>query len=433
MKTTRFIMATLVCLAMLLSLTAMTAFAAEEDLYGKIDFGTMTQTTVTGDTPNYEEAAAALKAVGLAEVHNVYIDSCHTPFLSVKGYQEGYFVVKVDAGAGKVYSTAPVVTLDYRMAVCDPASSIAVQGSIDGVNYYDFRTITETTGNDPYAADCKGSTTVTLDGGQGSASVWIKIIMKNFGAPASCGLDAIALSAKVKTAESGETPDAPANVVSSVADFEALSEFSSVDNPDKGDPAATKAKLEEMGLTLPERIGWEEDPAKDANHEWVLQSCYNVFLTPKEGWKNCAYIQTLDAGEGKILESDITVTLKYWMAAGHGSYIVIETSTDGENWTEAWADEEGQGTEYDPSACTEKNITLKGTAGASKVYVKFVVNRHNGSTTGGIVKSALSASVKEGTASEQPPAKTGDIFAVVVAMGLLGAAGIVVTTKKSRK
>ena len=108
---------------------------------------------------------------------------------------------------------------------------------------------------------------------------------------------------------------------------------------------------------------------------------------------------------------------------------MIEISTDGKTWTEAFSDTAGQGKEWEASACTEKTVTLAGTAGASTVYMKVTVQRHGGQTSGGVTKTVMSAPVK--AAPSDIPA-TGDTISVLMALAVVCAAGAVVTTKKLR-
>ena len=441
MKKTRSLLAVLICLALLVSLCAVTASAAET-VTSTLDFTTLT----ANDDP--AASAEAVKALGAVDCNNLYISDMYNPMITGRAYQgEGYFVQKIEAGEGKVFAEAPVLTLNYRLAAAEKQGYIKVQGSVDGVTYYDFAELKEATGNS-YTQECKATATVTLEGGQGYPTVWVKVIIQHWGAQDAGCVDKSSISAGVKDAESAPadpapTEPAPANQVSSVADFESLSEFAGVTSPADGDPAATKAKLEEMGLIIPERLGWFENADEDANHAWVLQNCFNIFLTPKDGYQNCAYIQVLDAGEGKVLEADAVLTLKYWLAKlDDPSYIVVETSADGENWEEAWANEEGQGKEYDASACAEENITLEGTAGVSKLYVKIIVNRHGGQTAGGVVKSAITGLTKDAPqgGEETPPTevepdetnpKSGDTIGVVVAM--LAVSGLAITVLKKKE
>ena len=225
------------------------------------------------------------------------------------------------------------------------------------------------------------------------------------------------------------------NEVANSVDFRTLSPA------DAGD--ASKSAMESLGIIIPE----------DSNPWWV-QDCFHVFATPKDGYQTCSYIQALEAGEGKVFAGDVNLSAGYWLAAvGDPSWFWVEISTDGENWTEAFADEAGRGAEWDASAYGEGTIALAGTAGASKVYVKFNVERHSGQTSGGITFSTLFADVKDAETVEptdpqptdpQPtepeatepvapdgPSKTGDVFSIVVA--LLAVSGIALIALKKKE
>ena len=176
--------------------------------------------------------------------------------------------------------------------------------------------------------------------------------------------------------------------VTSTVDFRTLTPA------DAGD--ASKASMESLGVTIPEDSG-----------AWWLQDCYHVFATPQDGYKTCSFIQTLEAGEGKVFAADVTLTAGYWLAAvGDPSWFWVEISTDGVNWTEAYADETGRGNEWEASAYAEGTLPLAGTAGASKIYVKFNVERHSGQTAGGITFSTLFADTKDAPAEEPAESKT---------------------------
>lgn len=199
-------------------------------------------------------------------------------------------------------------------------------------------------------------------------------------------------------------------------------DFTAMDTADAG--AASNAAMEAAGLIIPEGSDWH-----------LVDHFYHLAM-PKEGYQKTYYIQTLEAGDGKVFDQEATLHLSYAMAAlDDPSFLVVYVSTDGENYTEVWANEEGQGVMYDASAFTEDTITLTGSAGASKVWVKVELERHAGETSGLIKTSTLSGLTKEDTTSTPDPTlpKTGDMIGVVVALAMVSAAGVVITTKKFRK
>ena len=132
MKKSRSLVAMLMAIVLLLSVSAVSAFAADETVTSVLDFTTL--------TPGEDFAAvtAAVKGLGAVDCVNLVVGDCYNPTLTGKGYNgEGYFIQKIEAGEGKVFAEAPVVTLNYRITNADPLGYIKVQGSIDGVTYYD--------------------------------------------------------------------------------------------------------------------------------------------------------------------------------------------------------------------------------------------------------------------------------------------------------
>ena len=177
MKKMRSILAMLVCLTMLVSLTVVSVSAAGETVTSTLDFATLT----AEGTEDMAVATEAIKGMGAVEASNLIIFDCHTKCVAGKGYAgAGYFVQKLDAGAGKVFAEAPVLTLNYRLAKADPMGYIKVEGSVDGINYYPFAELKDATG-DSYSVEAKKSTTVTLEGGQGYSTVFVKITIEHWG------------------------------------------------------------------------------------------------------------------------------------------------------------------------------------------------------------------------------------------------------------
>lgn len=423
MKKTRTMLALLVVLALLVSLTAATV-SADETVTSTLDCTTLAPST---DAATVQET---LKNAGVVEASNVVIEDMYNPMICTLGYQgEGYFVQKIEAGEGKVFAAAPVLTLNYRLASADPMGYIKVEGSIDGVTYYPFAELTEATGTH-HAAENRGTVNVTLNGGEGFSTVWVKISMQHWTSQDGAAVDSSVITASVKAAPD-DAPVVPENAVSSNCDFTTLT-------PTAGG-AESNAVLESMGIIVPEGSNWQ------------IVDHFSVCIIPKDGYQKTYYIQTLDAGEGKVLAEDATLDLSYALAAKDKNvdtgeifdydvgWIVVYASTDGENYEEVWVNEDGQGAMYENSAFADEQIALTGTAGASKVWVKVELERHAGETSGLIKTSTLSGMTKSAS-SDTPvdPAdpsnpKDGDSISIFVALAAVCAAGAVITTKKFRK
>ena len=214
------------------------------------------------------------------------------------------------------------------------------------------------------------------------------------------------------------TASAATVTVESSFDFRNLTEFTGVQEG-AADPAAAKAALEGLGLVVPEGSSWK------------IQDCWHIFATPAGGFAPTSLIQVLEAPEGKTFVSDVTLTAGYWLSppsdpTWDNGWFYIEYSTDGENWTEFYVDEGAHGAEWTAEAFVEGTLPIEGTAGASKVYVRYNVERHGGPTAGGLTYSTLSANVKSVSGSDE----TGDMIGVVVALLAVSGLGITVLKKK---
>jgi len=252
-----------------------------------------------------------------------------------------------------------------------------------------------TTTGDAWTAEAKTSTTVVLNGGEGSATVWVKVSIQHWGGPDAACVDVSTITASVKAGSGASEPSAPTtpeNAVISNVDFSSITAIA----PGSGaslSADATKTEMQALGLTIP------SDSAA-----WMLTDCFTFMITPVDGYANCSYVQTLEAGKGKVLEADAVLDLSYALAAvGDPGWAFVEVSTDGETYEEVWANEEGQGVEWDAAAFATDKITLTGTAGASKIWVKVTVNRHGGYTAGGVTKSIVTGLTKAAPATPTTP------------------------------
>jgi len=206
--------------------------------------------------------------------------------------------------------------------------------------------------------------------------------------------------------------------VSAVEAVTSTVDFRTLTPADAGD--ASKAAIEALGITVPEGSNWH------------VQNCIQNLITPKDGYAPTSYIQTLDLG-GKALAEDAILNLGYYMAAlGDPSWMVIDWSVDGENWTdEGWVDETGAGGDWEAAEQHDVAIPLTGTAGASKVYVRVTIERHSGPIGGSILYSIISGNPAAGGSEPiEPPAETGDAIGLVVALMAVSGTALIVLKKK---
>ena len=444
MKKTRSMLALLACLALLVTLCTVTVSAAET-VTSAVDFTTM-PVADAGEASN-----AAMEAAGLIipEGSNWHlVDHFYHVAMPKDGYAKTYYIQTLDAGEGKVLVEDAVMNIAYMLAAVNNDGSeydvgwIVVSVSTDGENFTEVWYDEEGQGK-MYDVSAVGIKDVVLTGTAGASKIWVKIEVERHAGESSGAIGWTKITGTA--AKEGE--------ISNKADFTTLT-------PAAGG-ADSNAAMESLGITVPEGSNWQ------------IVDHFGICIIPMDGYAKTYYIQTLDAGEGKVLAEDATLDLSYALAAfnNDGSeydvgWFVVFVSTDGENYTEVWYNEEGQGKMYDASAFIEDKITLTGTAGASKIWVKVEVERHAGETSGLVKSSVLTGMTKdaevvnpdpeptvpettipeptvpettipESTEPENPqdPSNpgTGDIISMFAALAAISAAGIVITGKKSRK
>ncbi len=371
-------------------------------------------------TEDMTAAAEAAKALGAVDVSNLIIYSNYSKVIAGKGYAgEGYYVQKLEAGAGKVFAEAPVLTLNYRMAAGgDNQAYIKIEGSLDGVTYYEFAKLTESKG-DPDNLNAKNSTTVTLNGGEGAAVVWVKISIQHWGGPTCGAVDSSTISATVKDAPGG-SEQLPTDAVTATYNFAALTK-TAINADGTPDYAAAAAALKEMGVL-------------DVYNLYV-DDCYNPFVSAK-GYAGEGYlIVKLEAGEGKVFANAPVVNLNYRLTSGKSSdgddaYVQVWASVDGKEYYEFANLQEITGNSFQQEAKTSTTVTLNGGEGHSAVWVKIALRNYGSPDGAGVDSLTISGSTTEGT--EAPVTADGFLLETAVVTMLLAAAAVV-TLKKNNK
>ena len=417
MKKTRSMLALLACLALLVSLCAVTVSAAETVTH-TVDFRTLTDKVAVGTEMGTEEAEPLMESLGIdipEDSSPWKLKDCYHIFATpVDGYQTCSFVQTLEAGEGKVFASDVNLTAGYWLAVCGDPSWFWVEVSTDGENWTEVFNDESGGRGAQWDPSAYAEGTIPLTGTAGASKVYVKYYIQRHDGETTGAISFSTLSATVKSE----------NEVMHTVDFRTLTDKVAVGT----EMGAVEAEplMESLGIDIPE----DSSP-------WKLKDCYHIFATPVDGYQTCSFVQTLEAGEGKVFASDVNLTAGYWLAVcGDPSWFWVEVSTDGENWTEVFNDESGgRGAQWDPSAYAEGTIPLTGTAGASKVYVKYYIQRHDGETTGAISFSTLTGLTKAAETVTPDPEnpKDGDSVAVIAALALVCAAGAVITTKKFRK
>ena len=411
--------AILVCLAMLISLFAMTASAATVTVESSFDFRNLTEFTgVQEGAADPAAAKAALEGLGLVvpEGSSWKIQDCWHIFATpAGGFAPTSLIQVLEAPEGKTFVSDVTLTAGYWLSPpSDPTWDngwFYIEYSTDGENWTEFYVDEGTHGSEwDISAFVEG--TLPITGTAGASKVYVRYNVERHGGPTAGGLTHGSLKGVV---EGDALPD---NAVENAVDFRNLTQFAGVQEG-SADPAAAKAALEGLGLIIPEGSSWK------------LQDCFHIFATPAGGFAPTSLIQVLEAGEGKVFDGDVSVSAGYWLSppsdpTWENGWFYIEYSTDGENWTEFYVDEGAHGAEWTAEAFVEGTLPIEGTAGASKVYVRYNVERHGGPTAGGLTYSTLSANVKSVSGSDE----TGDMIGVVVALLAVSGLGITVLKKK---
>ena len=419
MKKTRSMLAMLMCLAMLVTLLAVNVSAVGTASHEVNVMG------LDADKAAGDETKAVLESQGATVPADSkpwqIVNHFYRVMIPAEGHDVCSYVQTLEAPAGEIFNGDVNLEIAYGLACKDAdgnplekVGSLVVYTSENGQDWTESWANREGQGKlyDSTAFDVR---TVALSGTSGMSKVYVKIELVRFSAETSGCIGYSKLTAATRgTNEVVSTIDTRNTQVYVPAEGGMFA---------VGDVA--KEEIERLGYTI------------EGDNAWCLNSCYHAFMTPREGYQECHLIQTLEAGKGKVFAKDVSVTAGYWLAVcGDPGWFKVSVSTDGETWTEAYADLEGRGTEYDLSAYTEGTITLPDTAGAAKVYVRYTIERHSGPTAGGLTFSSLVGEVKAAPDAPKPDPenpKSGDTISVVLAMAMVCAAGAVITTKKFRK
>lgn len=114
------------------------------------------------------------------------------------------------------------------------------------------------------------------------------------------------------------------------------------------------------------------------------------------------YIQKLDAGAGKAFEK-VYLDLNYWVGtADPQGYLKVYVSTDNLNYTEIFAQTEGNGDPWVETTQQEVTLTLEQAVGVPTVYVK-VVMQHWTTWEGAAVKTSVLRGLVEQNETVSPP------------------------------
>ncbi len=164
----------------------------------------------------------------------------------------------------------------------------------------------------------------------------------------------------------------PANAAASLEDVQSTLDFSKMDRQE--DTATAVQMIKDAGAADAVNL------KVAGNHTPVA----NPGGYAGEGY----YIQKLDAGEGRVLYSAV-LDLTYWVATSASQgYLKVSVSTDNVNYTEIFAQTEGNGDPFEASTQQQRTIALEQAIGMRTVYVK-VVMQHWDTWEGAAVKTSV--------------------------------------------
>lgn len=421
MKKTRILLAMLMCIAMLASLFAVSASAAGSATH-RADFlacstsakGEATHTVMSGLGLTIPAESGAWEMINHFNL-NILVPA--------DGYSTCYYVQTLEAPNGEVFAEDVTLDMAYALANRDKNGNDLVESdgssrvghlivyiSTDGQNWTEGWADREGKGK---VEDMSAIATVNtpLAGTAGLSKLYIKVELVRYDGYLAGAIGHSQLTANTRGV----------NEVISVIDAR---NAQGVSGDLTGD--AAHAEIERLGFDITEG-------------NWRITDCYWLQISPKEGWEQPKLVHTLEAGNGKVFDGDVSLTAGFFLghqeiAQDDGSIktclFLVEVSTDGENWTEAYKDTEGRTPNtFSSENYAEGTITLPGTSGASKVYVRYTIERLGDTTTGALTLSKLVGQTKDAPEGGNS-APTGDAIGMVVALLAVSGTALVVLKKK---
>ncbi len=365
MRKTRKLLAMLLVVALLMSLPV-ASFAAEDNkVSNAVDFATL-----PAESSDKAVVAEYLTAnMAIEEVSNLIATrNSNYEFVGPQGNQgEGYFVQKLEAGEGKVFSENAVLDLTYRITSANTLGYVKVQCSLDGINYATCTTFNEATGT-AYTNEARKSATVDLGCGLGAEAVWVKIVMQHWTSPDGAAVDSSTISASIK--------DAPPPSVSNTLDFALLSYIGE-------DMAAAAESIKALGA---------EDASNLITFQNDVYKCASGKGYSGEGY----YVQKLEAGEGKVFAENAVLDLTYRITnANPLGYVTVESSIDGINYNTCTTFSEVTGNAYSNDARANATVNLNCGADAEAVWVRIKMQHWTGPDGAAVDCSTITAPIKD--------------------------------------
>lgn len=397
----RYLAAFLCAAALILCISALPvpADAAESEIESTLDFSAMPQQ----DNPT--TSVQLIKEAGAVDAVNLYVAGNYTPVANPGGYMgEGYYIQKLDAGAGKVFKKA-YLDLIYWVGTAEPQGYLKVYASTDNNNYSEVFAQTEGNG-DPWVETTRQSTSIELPMAEGAQTVYIKVVMQHWTTWEGAAVKTSTLRGTVKkdnaqttppTTEPDDTPTPPP-----ATEPDDTPTLPPTTEPDDIPTKEITAKFDFSAMAT----DVEQDAVRKDLMSYGLHDCGNVQIggnygnvaTPG-GYRGEGFVvHKLSAPDGQTLVS-AKLDLRYWAYNASGSnpgYLKVMASTDGVTYTELTT----INGESSKSTVQSYIVDLPMAAGAKAIYVKVVMQHW---------ESYEGTAVKKITITGRIPAEDGEI------------------------
>lgn len=317
------------------------AASAENYTSSTLDF-----TAMTADSDK-TSAASAIIAAGAVSSENLFLAGNYETIANPGGYAgEGYYIQKLEAPAGKVFTNA---TLDLDYYLIDANGYVKVFVSDDNSAWTEFF-------NDSEEDEFKKNATVSLPTGQ--STIYVKFVMQHWNTYEGAGI--------AKSALTGYCYDASLMKTSAI-------NFTNLNATE--DKTVAAQEIIAAGAVSAENL--------------LLFGNYETIANPGgyAGWGN--YVQKIEAGEGKAFTT-ASLNLSYYIkeTTATTGMVRVFASTDNVNWSKVLWD--------NTASATKKNavISLDSFYGASVIYVKVTMAHWETYEGAGVSYSSLSGVAK---------------------------------------
>ena len=361
MKKTRSMLAVLLCVAMLASLSLVaSADATCTKVESVLDFTAMPR---MAEDVNKADTAAYVVGAGAVACENLMVAGNNENIANPGGYQgEGYFVQKVAAPAGETIQSAKL-DLGYWVLTSDPQGYVKLSVSANGTDWTEVAT-------DNQGAAARKEISLDLPFAAGQTELYVKLTMQHWNTYEGAGVaySKVTINVLVPAAETG---------LESNLDFTKMPRMD--ENVSKADVAAY---IINAGAVAAENLmvaGNNENIANPGGYQG-------------EGY----FVQKVAAPAGETIQS-AKLDLGYWvLTSDPQGYVKLSVSANGTDWTEVATDNQGA------AARKEISLDLPFTPGQTELYVKLTMQHWNTYEGAGVAYSKLSITAGGAPADPAP-------------------------------